>query len=257
MLQNLFSKCGLNSTEQELLIALLQRGAASAAELAKLTSIKRPTVYAALDGLYDRGLVVKERLRTRTVFRPMSSSSIPKLLERQAKSDYDRVREATHLLAEQLLEIPTKDRFSIGGFKLSTIESSKAVYAHLEEVLNLGDFSAVFDPQLIPKEQLKTTVKGFLENTSITQPAIREIAVSGPATDWYRKNIRNRNHILKEIPKNNLVLSDMILVGGEVVISNYQVNSELAVRIREPNLYRTLMTMFDLVWRSLPESRTR
>ena len=251
MFANLFWKCGLNQTEGAVLLALLERGSSSAAQLAKASSLKRPTVYAALDSLYASGLVFKERSRSRTIFRAMSPQNIPKLLERNAKAEFDSVREAATLLGEQCKNFAVKERLSFGGFELSTIESSKAVYTHLGEVLHRGDFSAIFNPQLIPKEQRETTVLEFLESAAEKRPHIREIAVSGPATNWYRKNIRNKNHLLREIRPKEAVFSDIILVGGEVVISNYQINSELALRIKEENLYRTLMTMFDMLWESL------
>ncbi len=252
MLGNLLQRCGLNQSEQDVLIVLLLQGPLPAARIARASRLKRPTVYAALNNLMDLGLVMREKRGSLRSFRSVSRQAVPNILERQAARQFEEVRTTASLLAAELKSLPEPGGMNVGGFKIGTIDSSEAVYAHLEEVLNRGDFAAIFDPQLIPEEQRQGVVKRFLENTAKSRPRIREIATKGPATTWYKKHIRNRNHEVKELPPTFAIRSDVILLDGEVVVSNYEVNSELAVRIQEPNLYTTLLTMFDLIWERLP-----
>ncbi|MFN8392733.1 MAG: helix-turn-helix domain-containing protein [Bdellovibrionota bacterium] len=250
MLNQLLARCGLNRTEQVVFSALLERGPNLASRLSKSCGVKRPTVYAALDALVELGLVSKERRRAGTFFRAIAVDSIAKVLEGHARRKFESVSEASAALDLHLKSLPKRERWAVAGFEIGTLESPEAVYIHLEEVLHRGDFSAVFNPQDIPPDQLNGVVRRFLQNTAVSKPQIREIAVAGPTTDWYRRNIRNPNHQVKEV-SNASVLADVILVGGDIVTSIYEEGSELALRIHEPHLYQTLMTVFDLLWRSL------
>lgn len=56
-LQRHFEKLGLGTYEARVLVALLQVGAATAGQLAKLSQVTRPNVYPVLDSLSAKGLV--------------------------------------------------------------------------------------------------------------------------------------------------------------------------------------------------------
>ena len=65
---SLLAECGLNETEQVILLCLLQEGRSRASEIAKRTDMKRPTVYSALGNLLDIGLVATHVFRGVTFY---------------------------------------------------------------------------------------------------------------------------------------------------------------------------------------------
>lgn len=246
-----FAQCGLNSSESKVLEYLVPRGALSAGRIARDLRIKRPTVYAALERLVAEGLVLKERQRGATHFRAASRRMVLSLLRRAAKRKFEQADSAVADLEGILAEIPEREELNIGGFAVSTMETEVAVYAHLEEVLQRGNFCSFFNPQEMPQHHWERTVTKFLGKTAETKPPIREFAVAGPAASWYCSMIRNKNHKVKLLPANCGITSDIIIGGDSVVVNSYVEERELAIKISEPNLCRSLTAIFELLWAKL------
>lgn len=252
MLKDILSKFELNVSEKEVLIFLITNGSSPASKIAKLLKIKRPSVYSALDSLIKLGLVFKDSKKSTTFFSCVSAQNIPKILESNAKKKYDELKLATESLSSVLKQLPTKQSMSFAGFQISTIESADAVYRHLKNILHCGNFCAYYDPQLMPKEKLDTVVTEFLINTAKTKPHIREIVTAGSkASDWYVKNIKNPNHKVKLVAPEHALMSDIIIADGEMLISNYELGGELSLRIKEPNLHRSMLSIFNMLWEAL------
>lgn len=250
LVQELLSTCGLNQSERTVLLHLLRQGPASASQIAKHISFKRPTVYAALDGLIMYGLVERQISAGVTFFKSIASAKIPILLERQAAREFDQVKNAARILGTKMTEFDNTNEHKFGTFRVSTLESQEAVYVELEEALLSGDFCGIFDPQkvlVIPS--LKAAVKRFLERSAITAPHIRELAVAGPLAEWYRNSIQNPNHAIRFLPRDAKIASDMVLSHDAVFFYHYQPKQETAIKVRQLELHESLMTIFDLLWK--------
>lgn len=250
LLKNLFLNCGLNETEQVVFTKLLERGKSIASVLASLTGIKRPTVYAALENLVRMSLVSKNRSGNVTYFSPVSLEVIPKIFQYQAKKKFESIKDSTKLMEEQL------KNFSVNSlneriFETIALESIEAVYTQLENTLLGGDFCAFFNPQKVIFGDYKDLVARFLKETAKTKPHIREIAVSGPLTQWYKKHMNNKNHILKELPPDTDVVSDVLLIKGSVILIDYDPKKEAAVKITHGNHFRSMMALFETLWKTI------
>lgn len=248
---DLFVRCGLNRTEAAVLEKLIGEGPSFASRVAKSCDIKRPTAYAALENLVKAGLVVKDIRRGGTSFSAADAALIPKLLEDEAKKRYESVRQSASRVESMLKQLPKQTPRKIGSYEIRSLQSAAAIIQQLEKALMSGDFVALFNPQCIPDRVLKTTATKYLKSTAISKPHIREIAVSGPHTDYYTSLIGNENHIVKRLPKGTDILSDVILYDGNIVVSHHDAGKELALHIREERLYRTLRTIFELLWQSI------
>lgn len=247
-LSSLFEQCGLNKTEAAVMNCLLLEGATSAARIAKLTDIKRPTVYAALDMLCDTGLIVKDRRTGKGIFTPVEHSLISEILENTAKAKYSRITQAAQQMQKILKEIPRSPVRRIGPYEIRSTDSPSLIRRQLMEALTSGDFVAIFNPQIIPTPILKMVSEEFLSVTAKTAPMIRELGVAGPKADLYEGLIANKNHHFKRLPKDTDIQSDIILYNGTVVITHHDKGNELSLRIREDRFYTTLRTMFELLW---------
>ncbi len=252
MVENLLRSCGLNPSEQAVVICLLERGTSIASLISKATGLKRPTVYAALENLLDYGLVLKQKKGAVTYFSLVDLGVIPSVLEHRAQQKFDQVQHATRALRSQLELYKPQQPMEIAGFDVQPIDSVEAIYAQLEASLMGGDFSSIFNPQLaVVGRSFERLVLGFLRRTSVSKPNIREICVAGPKTDWYCENIGNPNHLVKQIAADEKVLSDMIFVNGSVFIAHYQASREAAIKVTHPDYYQSMMAVFELLWQRL------
>lgn len=251
MAEELLHTCGLNHNEQQVLLALLRSGGVPAASLAKRVGLKRTNVYAILESLSETGLISKRQRQGVTWFSAVNPERISSILEARARQKYESVRNATQMLQPTLTEISASSPRHLAGFELSTVESQEGVAALLEELLLAGHFSAIFNPQIHFVPEIKPKVLNCLIKSAETAPPIREIAVSGPITDWYASEIRNKNHQLKQIPAGKHILSDMILQDGAVTLLHYDARQEVAFRIAHEDYYESMMCIFEMLWDSL------
>lgn len=247
-LENIFQQCGFNLTESKLLSLLSQEELASPARLAKISELKRPTVYAALENLVLAGVVLKEKRHRGSRFSLAPRGYLHEILDDRAKLQYEKVRKASLQLQQTLKDIPQIPSRKMGSFEIRSLETKSLIHQQLVEALMSGDFVGIFNPQLIPQAVLKITTLPFLKKTSQSQPHIREIAVDGEHTNWYEKNISNKNHKLKRLPNNAEIYSDIIMFEGNVIITHHDKGNELGLRIHEERFYRSLRTVFELLW---------
>lgn len=249
----LFSACGLNATEETILTFLLQHGRSRASAIAQRTRIKRPTVYSALGSLEEQGLVFKQSVRGGTFFTALSKDNIPRAIQRRAKQSFDDLMRASQLLETALAKLPTNERYMLAGFEITSADSPDGVYELLAGALIQGDFCAIFNPQTALVGPLKKASDEYLVRSRTKRPNVREIIVSGPKADHWKREIKNPNHRIKEIECKRPIMSDMILVNNHVYLFDYEHSKELALCIRHTNYYSFMMMVFDMLWNSLPE----
>lgn len=249
-LESFFRTCELNDTERTVFLALFTGGPAPASNLAKVTGLKRPTVYAALDGLDSRGLVSSVKRKGTTQYRLIPLDQISRTLETRARQRYEQVQQASAGLVQKLGELERKQRVRFGAYDVTVIESLEGIYAHLASMLESGDFSAIFNPQTAAAGEGKAVVEEFLQRTAKSRPRIRELAVPGPAAEWYRKSIRNKRHEVKLLPKGASLTSDIIVGSNAVLICHYEAKRDLGIRIEHEEFARSMREVFELLWRA-------
>lgn len=88
---------GLSKKENEVYLALLSLGVATAKELSSLTKIDRTSVYDLLDSLIQKNLIFKQKKGNILRFAPHD----PKNLLREIKSKEDQIRELLPKLTQQ------------------------------------------------------------------------------------------------------------------------------------------------------------
>lgn len=253
MLSNLLTNCGFNPSEQAVLIHLLKRGATTATLVSKATRLKRPTVYAILESLIARDLVVKQRRKDTTYFAALSPEMISKVLTKRAEREFDDIKTSAHLLETQLKDIAFKSNQDFGVFDIRSMDSIDTVYASLESALGGGDYCSIFNPAIVfHSERLKEIGLNHLKEAAKTKPHIRDIVIDCPQADWFIKNAKNPNHKFKRIPADKKILSDMIFMGGSVYLLHYKPHQEIAIKITQPDYYSSMKTIFDMLWESLP-----
>lgn len=248
MLSELLTTCGLNSTDQKVFVDLVQRTRSTAGQIAKRTGLKRPTVYAALDSLIQIGIATKQKQENVTYFSTLPAHLIPQVFCNRAKNELDQVKNAAEHLEPHLSSLSQLVQHKISGFDVAAISSVEAVYVSLEDTLMGGDFSGIFNPQKACVGPARELVERYLKRTAITKPNIRELAVAGPEADWYCGTINNPNHEVRTFTPKGEFFSDIILLNGSVLVTHYNPDNEQSIKITEPFLFQSLMTLFDTFW---------
>ncbi|MBL7662997.1 hypothetical protein JNK13_09630 [bacterium] len=251
MLEKLFKDCGLNQGEQEVLTYLLTRGPRGAAIIAKGTSIKRPTVYSILENLIDKNLVRKTSNKSITFFSAVSTQEIPKILQANARSEFERVSRAAELMTGELKKISTPAGSEVIDYSVLTYDSPAAAWKQHFEFASSGGFCAIFNPNIAINEHTKQGVLPFLKTTSAKRFKIRELAVDGPITRWYVKNICNPHHHVKILNQQTAIISNIIMRDGVVNITHYTDDGLMTIKIDHPDFFETMQTVFELQWQQL------
>jgi sugar-specific transcriptional regulator TrmB len=251
MERQLLATCGLNETEQEIVLCLLQYGRCGAATIAKRTGIKRPTVYSALSALEMTGLIARHVVKGSTQFSTINPKAIPGVFVAKAKNEFQRVSQAALKLENELEQYKAEARHRFGKYEISTLESAEAMYAHLESLLVKGGYRGIFDPQAAFKGRGREVGENCLRETAKTKPLIREIAVAGPMCNWWKRSIKNPNHLVREMKADEMLLTDMLLYGDTVVLTNYDPGYEMAIVIKHKDYSALMVSIFDALWNSL------
>lgn len=245
MLSNLLKTCGLNDTEQSVLLYLLNHGSTTASIIAKQTRIKRTTVYTSLENLIKQALVTKQKQFGASYFSTPSPELICSILENQANQEHKAKTATIKLLKEELQEITSPNRQDFGAFKIEAIDSVAAAYAELEQAFKTtGGFSAIFNPQ----KAFAKDETNFVPHSNKLKTKIREIATPGPKTEWYRKLIDNPNHQLKELKTTSPFDSDIIITANYVLLIHYDTPRESVIKITQPDFRQSMLTIFEMIW---------
>ena len=91
----------------------------------------------------------------------------------------------------------------------------------------------------------------FLKQSAVKKPFIREIIVRGSLGDWWKRSIQNPNHQVKEVNSPQKIMTDLLLVNGTVILTNYRPTNEMAVQIRHRDYYDFMTFMFESLWANL------
>jgi DNA-binding MarR family transcriptional regulator len=251
MLYNSLLIAGFGSNEALVLTNLLYMDSVTAGAIARRVKLKRPTVYAALDTLVEKGYVNKKKSPKAQVFSCIPAESILAQLESDSKQKLSTLNHANDVLRKIFDALPRKKSREIEGFELESVTSDKAVYDYLYSSLTSQSFCAIFDPALLSPGAKKVALR-FLEETAATKNHIREIAKAGPQMNWYLKYIKNPNHIVKAAPKEWDIMGDLMISANKVTLISYHEQHNNAVRITHKPLVLILRSMFDLIWDVLP-----
>ncbi len=249
-MNSLLSLHGLKPNEQTVLYYLLEHGSTLASIISTGTKLKRPNVYAILNTLQCRGLIKKEHREKATYFSALPVKQILQTLELQAEQEFYNKKQSWKQLENELNTASLNIHQDFGSFKIETIESLEGIYHWLGEAIVSGDYIGIFNPQALQKSHIPL-VEQNLKKTNADKYNIREIVVSGPVADWYITKINNPNHHLKEIAADKKFFSDMIIGQGTVVILNYYQENQVGIKIKEPDFYQSMVTLFETLWEKL------
>lgn len=250
--RELLAECGLNGTEQKVLLDLLQRAGSSAGMLARRVGIKRTTVYSALQSLEALGLVLRRKEGSATVYTTVPPRMVPSILCNTAEEQFSRVRRASELLSDQMTQYERLTKQHVAGYEISTTDSKDAAFLLLYQALLAGDLYAIWDPQTAAVGAMEDYLLDFLSQTAETQPKVQDIVVDGPKAEWYRAQVKNPHHEVKILPASYSIITDFVIVNDSVYLTNYSPGGEMLIQITHRDYYNSMQSLFAFMWSHLP-----
>jgi len=246
-LQKNLIKIGLTDKQASVYLAALQLGTGTVLGIAKMTELKRPTVYLILDDLEKLGLVARVQKEKKILYK----AEDPKLI----LSDLNQKRELAEEILPSLRAIhnldPQKPNIKIGDGIASVRNAYVGIFNYLsshpqEELLiygSLKDAKQHFEGQV---------VEMFYRAMSKSKNIIREIGNDDHDTRvYYREAVRiNPRHDIRLIRnEGRFFQTDNMLYGNKVVI--FSVKEQIfATTIESANIAETYRTLFNMAWNS-------
>lgn len=248
---SLLKDCGFSEKERILISTLLSLGPRSPSILARHSGLKRPTVYYLLEQLEERGIVKRITKEQTVLYSLVPPNMLPNIIERNAELQFKQVQGSVSKLRKELSKKSAPSMVDIGGLVVRTIDTEQSLLFELETVLSKGNFLGIFNPQVTIQGRAKKMVHRFLASTAETEASIREIIVKGPKAQWYKTQIKNPNHLVKEIPAIRTIKTDIVLAEGKVFLAHYNMKDQNAVCIENTDLYQSWVAVFEELWEKL------
>lgn len=251
-----FLACGFSSTEYEVLLYLLKRGALSASLVARGLGLKRQTVYSALESLERRKLVTRAKKPQGVIFTPIAARDVPLVMARDANSEFEKVIGALALIRPRIETLQRSEVVRLGDDQLAVthLDLNSDYYNLLvDKYLVKSDICAVWNPNLwLDNELSKKNVARFLRLSTKRKNRVRDIVHPGPMTTWYQGKISNPHHEVRTIDMKGTGLSDVFVAADVVVVSLSSTKQDCALEIKNRHFADFMRWYFESLWERLP-----
>jgi len=233
--------------EARVYLALLTLGSASPSEVAQKSCIKRTTVYNLLPDLLQKGYITKNIVKGKTVFFVEDVRNLENAIEQK------RIKFESLLPELQAMHTVFSNKPSVkyyegeGGmreFYLNLLDKTKPG-DQMYEFFGTIEFEHIFPQEFAehyPKERARRKVSMKLIGPDV--PYLRK---------WREKDKESLRE-MKLVPVENLAFSgNMQIYKNYVSFISYKENF-MGVMINSKEMYQMHKSVFELLWKSLPES---
>lgn len=235
---------GFSEKEVEIYTALLELRQASYTELARVTGIKRTSLYTMVQALQDRG-VVQYSVDTRKLL-----PAAPDQLFAQLQASTTQF----HRFIPQLKELGRKERpisrvqfFSgVEGVKRAYLENEDKKIAKKDRVIRVISDGATWDA--FWKDADRTFTREYLQEAK--RRGYRwQVLTTGPDKGPYTpETARDFNVVIKMLPEGYKNEFDMEIRGEHIIMADLKSEQPYAIKIISSELARSLQNFFDFSW---------
>jgi sugar-specific transcriptional regulator TrmB len=163
MLKELLSSLGLNSSEAEIYLILLQNGEKTVKELLSLCDYSRTNLYNILVNLEQKGLISQLKKGAKNSYAPLHPNTLEKLVNEKESSINNTITELKTgietektKLSQNLPSLISEYNLSIGKPGIQFYEGKEGIKAFLEDSLNATEtILSYLDPSTIDERFAK------------------------------------------------------------------------------------------------------
>lgn len=251
IMNELFDRLKCSGTQEKIYLLLVELGPSIASMLAKRARIKRVTVYGALEGLVQKGIIQTFKKNNVSYYQACDPEVIGNLLDTQLQEE-EQFNERAHKKIEELKKIrekTTKEIIEVKGV-ISYYQGEEAVMALIQETLKLPD-----------KIQCCIGMSGY-----------HALQMAGGWGSYIRARVKKGMKVLslqadtpedrvyqgrdkKELRETRLIPADKCPKQGElnifedrIVLYTSEDNEALGVKIVNKKIASILKKLFELAW---------
>jgi len=236
---------GLDEKEARIYLTLLQLKKATAYYVALKSGLKRTTTYATLDTLVDKGFVLKIPDEKKALYMAKSPNECVFSMQQKINS----VKE----ILPSLLAIQKKDEDTTRVSYYQGIEGIKEVY---NDTLKYRGELVGFGSEDIPSLLGDDWTKKYLSDRVKNKIPVR--AVFSRSNYMEKELVARDNEQLREtrlVEKNELPFSIEIDIYGDSKVSLISGKEVMATIIESKEIHDALKSIFEFVWKKLPENK--
>lgn len=246
----ILEKFDLSESEISIYRRLLILGKSTVLNLSKQTGIKRSSVHHYTDLLITKGLIIQTNSQGRRILIPESPDKLNNLLERKGE-DLETLEERLPNILEMLSEISPKEdeNFEQAVFYYN---GKKAIGEIYDQILQSEEVYGIVNLELADAQFPENDQK-FKEAINIRGMKLWNIVIASTISEEEFSVNRDRNFIkFVQNTKYDFEI-DLLIYHNHLAIINYNEVNPTAVIIESETLFKSIKSMFWIIWDILPE----
>lgn len=245
----LFEELGLSDKEAQVYLASLSLGPATIMKIARISGIKRTTVYPLIESLKNKGLMLIELKGLKTLFTAEDPTKLELMLDQKREKLKSALPDLSAMYNLKCGESLIKYYEGLNGIK-SVYESllidikphqNYSIISNAEEWLNTDpDFFIDFTKrraELARSSDIK--IRMLLQDT----PAAREL---------FKANENNYFIKVKILPKQTELTTNLVIIPKKVVIHQI-IPPMMAMVIENKSIIQMHQQTFEIIWNSIKD----
>lgn len=233
---------GLTQNEAEIYYCLLKSGSSTILNLAKLTDIKRPTVYNIISALESNGLVSLQSKGNKKYYVPESPERLQQILVSKAAL----LKGIMPDLAKQYFQVKKQDniiKHYVG------IDSIKTMYRDLVSDLKENSDYYVMSDQIKWRDLDPDFFGAYIQNRHDKGIKAKYLVSQSDFAKEFQKSIEFDE--VKLLPKEVKLDTDMVIVPGKQVMIMQIVPPYIAFLIDNTAITNMNQMLFETLWNSI------
>lgn len=250
-MKDVFERLRLSETQAKLYQLLLELGPSIASILAKRARLKRVTVYGALEGLVQKGLVEAFQRNSVTYYQASDPEVIGNLLDLELENLQKSIRHAKRKIEElkKLKEKRSADIIELKGV-VRYYEGPEAIKSLIYENLKMNEKT-----QYCVGLSGYHALKSFHEWQSYIQARVKTgMKVYSLQADTEEARVY-KNHDEAELRETRLIPpqkcpdhGELNIIGDHIILYTIEGNEAVGVQIIHKRLAKILKKLFELAW---------
>lgn len=233
---------GLTDNEAKVYLACLELGQATVQELSKKSGVKRTTVYIAIEGLKEKGLVSQSKKAKKTMFAVESPDSLLALSQKRHEALKQALPELKSIYNMAGAEKPKLRFYEARQGYLTVYENIlKDKPKELLAIASYDDLCHHLD-QRYEDEWIEQRIKLGIK--------LRWLDFRTRATEKMQRRSKEELRELRFLPKNFKFTSSMFIYNDKIVLMSGRQKDFMAVVIESSEFCQMFKQLFEFFWQS-------
>lgn len=241
LLKNLID-IGLTENEAAVYFALLSLGGNSVTKIARVTEIKRTTVYNTIENLVEKGLVRLELTGLKNTYVPEDPSKLKQILDLRAQKFDALLPDLNALYVNKGIDGSIK--------QYQGLRAIKVLYTQLLNEVGRGEDYCVITDQEKWLNLDPHFFEKFIEKRAELNLNIRLLFTKSSIAEKHKQFERNFNQAVKFLPDKTKLSTNLIITKHKVIIHRLE-EPYKAIVIDDPLVVEMHKASFEVMWDSI------